>query len=162
MKKFIKMIVLGLLFAVSFSANAQYSSSPSAYGSPTRWNLYNKGIDTQSQVVTYPYANSHYTSIQYTPEVISTHQYTLQGTSHLAKLTATDIDTLTLVGSKLTPRSFYEIYSTNTGNDSTCIIPASGTFQGASKYYWTSASFGTLKSITFYFDSTNYYIISNK
>lgn len=91
-------------------------------------------------------------------ETVSTHAYTLAGTAPLAKITTTRLDTIKLKTTNYTSGQKFTFLTTQSANDSTCFIPTSGSIMGGS-YYWFTGAAGTYKSISLYFDGTNYYVI---
>lgn len=92
-------------------------------------------------------------------ETVSTHAYTLTGSYPLAKVTTTRLDTITLKTANYTSGMKVTFLTTLSTNDSTCFIPTAGSIMGGS-YYWHTGAAGTYKSISIYYDGTNYYRIN--
>lgn len=92
-------------------------------------------------------------------ETVSTHAYTLTGSYPLAKVTTTRLDTITLKTANYTSGMKVTFLTTLSSNDSTCFIPTAGSIMGGS-YYWHTGAAGTYKSISIYYDGTNYYRIN--
>lgn len=93
-----------------------------------------------------------YWNITYT-ETAAAHNYSVVG-NPLVILTAARKDTVNFVNGNYATGFTFSIICTNASNDSTLIIPASGTINGASSYWFV----GTYKHSTWYFDGTNYWL----
>lgn len=90
-------------------------------------------------------------------QTISIANDTVKG-RYLTVVTASRKDTIRLIRSKYTGGQVMNFICTNSGNDSTIVIPDHGTINGASTYWYK----GTYKSASFYFDGTNYFILNNQ
>lgn len=86
-------------------------------------------------------------------ETASAHNYSTIGMP-LVKLTASRKDTLNFVNAAYSLGAVFTVICTASANDSTLILPASGTINGASSYWFT----GTYKHGSFWYDGTNFWL----
>jgi hypothetical protein len=96
-------------------------------------------------------------------QTLSAHNASVAGNpAYICVLTASRKDTVNFVNSRYRAGWSFNIISTNATNDSTLLLPASGTINGASSYWLTPAVTGTVtatyKHASFYYDGTNYWL----
>lgn len=87
------------------------------------------------------------------PETVSAHNYTTKG-GELLLLTATRKDTINFANANYLAGAVFTIICTNSSNDSTLILPVSGTINGGASYWFN----GTYKHSTWWYDGTNYWL----
>jgi len=132
----------------------------SAYGQndPVSLSRLQNGTDTGKTLLSQFKAKATYVPRVATDrETISTLNYTVTG-KYVAVVTAARKDTIRLTRASYINGQEFNFICTNAANDSTIIIPNLGNINGASTYWWT----GTYKTLTLYFNGTDYFIKSKQ
>jgi hypothetical protein len=145
-----KKLSILLLLAITIATTSR------AQNDPISLNLAAKHQDTVNTLETQFAARTTYVPFilaTVNVQTISHHRDTMKG-AYLTVLTASRLDTINFVHANYTAGYIFSIICTASSNDSTLIIPDSGTINGASSYWFN----GTYKHSSFYYDGTNYWL----
>jgi hypothetical protein len=152
MKKLALILLVALSSILSFSASAQTCNYDPI-------SMRNQRYDDSCNMVSWFQANTTFSPLLQTlKEVTTAHAYTVAGKPIIYN-GSTNKDTITLNNSAYSAGYRFTIINTNSGNDTTYLIPTSGRFDSVSVKVWGTAPY---RAREIYFDGTNYWSISQQ